>query len=102
CRGAWSRRWRGALGRGCHALVTVASPMRAPAAARLAPTGREVGYPELHARVLVVGAPCGTAAAHQRTRGGGGVPCASCQEITGLRSTPIPSISASITSPGRR
>jgi len=40
--------------------------------------------------------------AHQRTRGGAGAPCPSCQEITGLRSTPIRSISASITSPGLR
>ena len=39
---------------------------------------------------------------YQRTRGGGGVPCPSCHEITGLRSTPIFSISASITSPGLR
>ena len=31
-----------------------------------------------------------------------GSPCASCQETTGLRSTPIRSISASITSPGLR
>src|SRR5215212_1306019 len=31
-----------------------------------------------------------------------GHPCASCHETTGLRSTPILSISASITSPGRR
>ena len=36
------------------------------------------------------------------TRSGGGSPCASCQPITGFRSTPIPSISASITSPGFR
>ena len=41
-------------------------------------------------------------ALHQRTRAGGGSPCASCHEITGLRSTPIRSISASITSPGFR
>src|SRR5436305_8145583 len=41
-------------------------------------------------------------ALHQRTRGGAGSPCASCQETTGLRNTPILSISASITSPGRR
>src|SRR5207237_1252329 len=40
--------------------------------------------------------------AHQRTRGGAGTPCASCQEMTGLRNTPIRSISASITSPGLR
>ena len=40
--------------------------------------------------------------AHQRTRGGAGSPCASCHEMTGLRSTPIRSISASITSPGLR
>ena len=33
---------------------------------------------------------------------GAGSPCASCHEITGLRSTPIRSISASITSPGLR
>ncbi len=39
---------------------------------------------------------------HQATRGGAGSPWASCQEITGLRSTPIFSISASITSPGFR
>jgi hypothetical protein len=39
---------------------------------------------------------------HQRTFGGGGSPCASSQPITGLRSTPIRSISASITSPGLR
>ena len=36
------------------------------------------------------------------TRSGGGSPCASCQPITGFRSTPILSISASITSPGFR
>ena len=36
------------------------------------------------------------------TRSGGGSPCASCQPITGLRRTPIRSISASITSPGFR
>jgi hypothetical protein len=35
-------------------------------------------------------------------RSGGGSPCASCQPITGLRSTPIRSISASIRSPGFR
>ena len=40
--------------------------------------------------------------AHQRTLGGAGSPCASCHEITGLRSTPMRSISASITSPGLR
>ena len=39
---------------------------------------------------------------YQRTRGGAGSPWPSCHEITGLRSTPIPSISASITSPGFR
>jgi len=42
------------------------------------------------------------ASPHGRIRGGAGSPCPSCHEITGLRSTPIPSISASITSPGRR
>ena len=36
------------------------------------------------------------------TRGGAGSPCASSHEITGLRRTPIRSISASITSPGFR
>ena len=41
-------------------------------------------------------------ALHQRTRSGGGSPCACCHEMTGLRSTPIRSISASITSPGFR
>ena len=39
---------------------------------------------------------------HQRTRGGAGSPCVSCQETTGLRSTPMRSISHSITSPGLR
>ena len=39
---------------------------------------------------------------YQRTRGGAGSPWPSCHEITGLRSTPILSISASITSPGLR
>ena len=39
---------------------------------------------------------------HQRTRSGAGSPWASCQETTGFRSTPILSISASITSPGFR
>ena len=39
---------------------------------------------------------------HKETRGGAGSPWASCQETTGLRSTPIFSISASITSPGLR
>ena len=39
---------------------------------------------------------------HRATRGGAGSPWASCQETTGLRSTPIFSISASITSPGFR
>ncbi len=33
---------------------------------------------------------------------GGGSPCASSQPTTGFRSTPIRSISASITSPGLR
>ena len=42
------------------------------------------------------------AADYHRTRGGAGSPCPSCHEITGLRSTPMPSISASITSPGFR
>ena len=40
--------------------------------------------------------------AHEETRGGAGSPWASCHETTGLRSTPIFSISASITSPGLR
>ena len=40
--------------------------------------------------------------AHQRTRAGAGSPCASCHDTTGFRSTPIRSISASITSPGFR
>src|SRR5207248_9029325 len=35
-------------------------------------------------------------------RGGAGSPCASSQDTTGLRRTPIFSISASITSPGCR
>ena len=39
---------------------------------------------------------------YHRTRAGAGSPCASSQPITGLRSTPIRSISASITSPGFR
>ena len=39
---------------------------------------------------------------YHRSRSGGGSPCASCQPITGLRRTPIRSISASITSPGFR
>ena len=39
---------------------------------------------------------------YHRTRPGGGSPCASSQETTGFRSTPIFSISASITSPGFR
>ena len=39
---------------------------------------------------------------YQRTRGGAGSPWPSCHETTGLRSTPIRSISASITSPGLR
>ena len=39
---------------------------------------------------------------YQRTRGGAGWPWASSQETIGLRRTPIRSISASITSPGRR
>ena len=42
------------------------------------------------------------ASPHGRTRGGAGVPWPSCQEITGFRRTPMPSISASITSPGFR
>ena len=37
-----------------------------------------------------------------RMRGGAGSPRPSCHETTGLRSTPIRSISASITSPGLR
>src|SRR5581483_8245323 len=41
-------------------------------------------------------------AAYQRTRGRAGSPWPSCHEITGFRSTPIFSISASITSPGLR
>ncbi len=45
--------------------------------------------------LLVVSGP-----AHQRTRGGAGSPCPSAHEITGFRSVPILSISASITSPG--
>ena len=40
--------------------------------------------------------------AHHRTRGGAGSSCASCHDTTGFRSTPMRSISASITSPGRR
>ena len=47
-------------------------------------------------RVDLVGAD------YHRTRGGAGSPWPSCHEITGLRSTPIFSISASITSPGLR
>jgi hypothetical protein len=39
---------------------------------------------------------------YHRTRGGVGSPCASSQETTGFRSTPIRSISASMTSPGLR
>src|SRR4029450_4738037 len=39
---------------------------------------------------------------YHRTRGGAGSPWPSCHEITGLRRTPIFSISASITSPGLR
>ena len=39
---------------------------------------------------------------HQRTRGGAGSPWPSCHEITGLRNTPMCSISHSITSPGLR
>ena len=42
------------------------------------------------------------ASPHGRMRGGAGSPCASCHDTTGLRSTPIRSISASITSPGFR
>jgi hypothetical protein len=41
-------------------------------------------------------------ARYHLTRSGASSPCASCQEITGFRSTPIRSISASITSPGFR
>ena len=36
------------------------------------------------------------------TRGGAGSPCASCHETTGLRSTPIRSMSHSMMSPGLR
>ena len=39
---------------------------------------------------------------YQRTCGGAGAPCPSCHETTGFRSTPIRSISHSITSPGLR
>ena len=39
---------------------------------------------------------------YQRARGGAGSPCASSHETTGLRRTPMRSISASITSPGLR
>ena len=39
---------------------------------------------------------------YHRTRGGAGSWCASCHEITGFRSTPIFSISHSMTSPGLR
>jgi hypothetical protein len=41
-------------------------------------------------------------AGYHRTRGGAGSPWPSSHEITGFLSTPIPSISASITSPGFR
>ena len=57
-----------------------------------------LGHERAHALELrVVARP-----AHQRTRGGAGSPCASSHEITGLRSTPIRSISHSMTSPGLR
>jgi hypothetical protein len=49
-----------------------------------------------------LGGPGRMLADYHRTRGGAGSPWPSCHEITGLRSTPIFSISASITSPGLR
>src|SRR4029079_19058746 len=56
----------------------------------------------LELRVVALPAHVQVASPHGRTRGSGGVPSPSCQEMTGLRSTPIFSISASITSPGLR
>ena len=73
---------------------------RAPDSARdTAPSPPPTGWEELVER------PDGRRRAerlYQRTRAGGGSPCASCHEITGLRRTPMRSISASITSPGLR
>ena len=43
-----------------------------------------------------------TASSTHVTRAGAGSPCASSQDTTGLRSTPMRSISASTTSPGLR
>ena len=50
----------------------------------------------------VVPRPAQVLSPQGRTRGSGGAPCPSCHETTGLRSTPMRSISASITSPGFR
>ena len=57
-----------------------------------------LGHERAHARELGLV----TRPGHQRTRGGAGSPWPSCHEITGLRSTPMPSISHSMTSPGLR
>ena len=57
-----------------------------------------LGHERAHARELRLV----TRPGHQRTRGGAGSPWPSCHEITGLRSTPMPSISHSMTSPGLR
>ncbi len=57
-----------------------------------------LGHERAHALELrVVARP-----AHQRTRGGAGSKCASSHDTTGLRRTPIRSISHSMTSPGLR
>ena len=79
-----------------------------PGAVSSADTCASVGYRRPRGRRVEKPHPgwgCGVAAArggHHRTRSGAGSPCASCHETTGLRSTPIRSISASITSPGLR
>ena len=64
--------------------------------------GRVCERPDLRTLVSGPGHPAQASSPHGRTRGGGGVPCASCHETTGFRSTPIRSISASTTSPGLR
>ena len=79
-----------------HALVTPPAQTRADFTASVSAEGGGLHAP-----------PKGwgygfSRARHQLTRGGAGSPCASCHETTGLRRTPMRSISASITSPGFR
>ena len=76
--------------------LRVALPPRRPVVGWGTPPRRSPTGPPRRGCALSLGS------AHHRTRGGAGSPWPSCHEITGLRSTPIRSISASITSPGFR